>query len=193
MKSMPDYYGLRLCEISAAIAAGAAAGATGLWLLHPVAAMAAGYMVFSVLMIVVIDSRHFIIPDIFSLPAIPLGLATVPFVPDPGFGGLAGHVAAAGLAAAALYLLARFYRKARGIEGLGLGDVKLAAAAGSWTGLDGLPMVLLLASGAALLAVLLRNRVIRGDRASLMTPVPFGSFLAPAILIVWCFGLSGPY
>jgi leader peptidase (prepilin peptidase)/N-methyltransferase len=68
---------------------------------------------------------------------------------------------------------------------LGFGDVKLAAAAGAWTGLDGLPITLLLASGSALLAILVHGMLRPGERATPTTRIPFGSFLAPAIIVTW--------
>ena len=136
--------------------------------------------------------RQFLIPDILSLPAIPLGLALAALDSDP-VSSLVDRAGAAAAAALVLYGLARFYRKARGFEGLGLGDVKLAAAAGAWTGFDGPPSVLLVASAAALGAVLLRSLLSRSERPTLTTAVPFGSFLAPAILAVWLFQQAGIY
>ncbi len=179
-------------EIAASAVAGVAAAVAGLWVLPPAAAVIGGYMLFSVLLIVVVDSRQFLIPDVLSLPAIPLGLALAALDHD-ALSSLADRAGAAAAAALALYALARLYRKARGFDGLGLGDVKLAAAAGAWTGFAGLPLVLLAASVAALSAVLLRSLLTRSDRATLVTAVPFGSFLAPVILVVWVFQRAGVY
>ena len=189
---MPARFDLAPWEIAASAVVGIAASVAGLWVLPPAAAVIGGYMLFSVLLIVVVDRRQFLIPDILSLPAIPLGLALSLMDHDP-VASLTSRAAAAAAAALALYSLARLYRKARGFDGLGLGDVKLAAAAGAWTGFTGLPLVLLVASVAALSAVLLRSLLVRSDRATLTTAVPFGSFLAPAILAVWVFQQAGFY
>jgi leader peptidase (prepilin peptidase)/N-methyltransferase len=105
--------------------------------------------------------------------------------PDDWRAVLQNHLAAAAIAAGALYLVRLAYRNMRGIEGLGLGDVKLAAAAGAWLGLAPLPATLLLAAGAALAAVLLQALRPREAKVTAQTPVPFGSFLAPSIMIVW--------
>jgi leader peptidase (prepilin peptidase)/N-methyltransferase len=69
-------------------------------------------------------------------------------------------------------------------EGLGLGDVKLAAAGGAWTGWQDLPNVVLVAAVAALALALVRA-AHRRKRLAGTDRLPFGAFLAPAIWIVW--------
>ena len=72
----------------------------------------------------------------------------------------------------------------------GLGDVKLALAAGAWAGLSGLGHVLLLASVFALCWVVALNaRNLSALKGA--TPIAFGVFLAPAIWIVWFAGKQG--
>jgi leader peptidase (prepilin peptidase)/N-methyltransferase len=63
-----------------------------------------------------------------------------------------------------------------------LGDVKLAAVAGGWTGIDGLGPSLLLACVLALTFVLMYQRTREVTPA---TALPFGAFLAPSIWLVW--------
>src|SRR5687768_13450388 len=127
---LPDY-GLRWPDII--ICAAAAAPLTFYaWTLVPApAALAAGYMAFSVLAIALTDLRKFVIPDALSLPAIPLGLLAAYFADSGGWPAVQMHSLAAFAAAAALYLIRAAYRNLRGIEGLGMGDVKLAASAGA--------------------------------------------------------------
>ena len=152
----------------------------------------AGYMVFTMTLVVFIDLRHLIIPDIFSLPAIPLGLATNWFVSgdmqrmEHLMHGLLAATGAAGV----LYGIRFIYMRLRGIEGVGLGDVKLAAAAGAWVGVEGLAMTSLVATTAALLVTAARSARVAGG-LDLRTAVPFGSFLAPAIIVVWLLQLTG--
>ncbi len=83
------------------------------------------------LAITVSDVRRFIIPDILSLPAIPAGLAVAAYLALPGEGAglLLWHVAAMAFGALAFYAIRWGYHRYRGQEGLGLGDVKLAAVA----------------------------------------------------------------
>lgn len=154
----------------------------------PAVALVSCLLGWSMLAVAVIDAQHFIIPDTLSLPAIPIGLLVARIIgsgASPGSDALLAHVAAAALGAGALYGVREAYRWWRGREGLGLGDVKLAAAAGAWTGIQGLGHVLLLACALAFAFVLLVNardmRTVRGS-----TAIPLGVFLAPSIWIVWC-------
>ena len=78
------------------------------------------------------------------------------------------------------------YSRLRGRDGLGLGDAKLFAASGAWLGLEGLPAVLLVACGAAIVALLVDGLAIAGLSAT--TRIPFGPFLAFGTWIVWLYG-----
>lgn len=137
-------------------------------------------------LIAVIDARHFIVPDIISLPAIPLGLLAAGLIspPDIIWQTILIHTGAVVLAGFGLFLVRAAYRRLRGFEGLGLGDVKLVAAGGAWTGLQGIGPFLLLACVVAIAFVALKRWATSGqiDRH---TPIPFGTFLAPAIWCVW--------
>jgi len=154
--------------------------------LEPVIAVLSCALGWAMLAIAVSDMRRFLVPDVLSLPAIPLGLlASGWLAPDGSYDMVVlWHSAAAIFGALCLYLIAEIYQRVRGRSGLGLGDVKLAAVAGAWTGPDGLSRVLLVACAAAITYVLVRNatteRKITGT-----TPIPLGAFLAPAIWIVW--------
>ncbi|CCD91520.1 putative Type II secretory pathway, prepilin signal peptidase [Bradyrhizobium sp. ORS 375] len=90
--------------------------------------------------------------------------------------------AAALAAAIALLLLRRLYAIARGRQGLGLGDVKFLMAATLWAGLSGLPILLLVATTTALVAVLILQ--MRGQRMTGETALPFGPFLVIGLLAV---------
>ena len=136
--------------------------------------------------IAVSDARRFIVPDHLSLPAIPAGLLASGWLAP---GALAHdvilhHTAAALAGAGGLFAVGEAYRRLRHRSGLGLGDVKLMAVAGAWTGFDGLLLCLLLACAAAISYVLAAALVTRGaiDR---FTAIPFGTFLAPAVWVVW--------
>jgi leader peptidase (prepilin peptidase)/N-methyltransferase len=155
---------------------------------EPIVALISCVLGWWMLAIAAIDAEQFIIPDILSLPAIPVGLLiTLGMSGDPSFGGedVLMHIGAAGLGAIALLGIREFYRRWRGREGLGLGDIKLAAAAGAWTGYQGLGHVLLLSCVLAFAYVLLLNaRNLRAIQGS--TALPFGVFLGPSIWLVWC-------
>jgi leader peptidase (prepilin peptidase)/N-methyltransferase len=133
-----------------------------------------------------IDARRYTIPDVLSLPAIPLGLLASGYLLAPWNESLADldHVIGAAVGGAGFWLIREIYGRLRGREGLGLGDVKLAAAAGAWTGWQDLPNVVLLAAAAALGFALVHATVRRRSLAG-AERIAFGAFLAPAIWIVW--------
>ena len=142
----------------------------------------------AMLAITISDAKRFIIPDTVCLPMIPVGLLSVKLSMEPLIAdqALLDHFSATIVAAAALFAVRYFYQTYRGVEGLGLGDVKLAAAAGAWTGLDGVGPVMLAACAGAISYV----GLIAWQRRPNVTPtmaIPFGAFLAPSIWIVWAF------
>ena len=170
-----------------------ALGLTCLSWLPPAAAIATIALAFAMALITLADMRHFRVPDVVSLPAIAVGALdnVAVFHSADWRGGLYESVIGAGLASGAFYLLRAVYYRFRGVEGLGLGDVKLAAVAGAWLGLEPLPMLVLVAAIAALAAVLIRAIMTPGVRIDGSSAIPFGSFLAPAILLFWLWRLAG--
>lgn len=131
----------------------------------------------------VIDLRSYRLPDALTLPLLLAGLALAGLQsPDS----LLWHTAAAAVAGLTLYATRSLYRAWRGCDGLGLGDVKLFAAAGAWIGLDGLASSLLVACVAALaVAVLLK---LADPAVNSKSILPFGPFLAIGFWIVWLYG-----
>ncbi len=149
------------------------------------------YMVFTSAMIVVtvIDLKHFIIPDEISLPGIVLGLA-LSFVPDKWAAGLLvsesfldsliGCVLGGGM----LYLAALFSLFFLKKEGMGMGDVKLLAMVGAFLGWKRVLVTVLVASvvGSAITGLLILGRIRKREEY-----IPFGTYLAPgAILSLLC-------
>lgn len=126
-----------------------------------------------------IDIRHGIIPDWLNLTIAVLGLAKAVVASGP----LAGLQAACEGAAigAAFWLLRRLYFGFRKIQGLGLGDVKLLAAAGIWVGIAGLPMLLMVAALTALACAGLMQ--LAGRQLTGQTSLSFGPFLAIGLLL----------
>jgi leader peptidase (prepilin peptidase)/N-methyltransferase len=76
------------------------------------------------------------------------------------------------------------YALIRRSEGLGLGDVKLAAAIGAWLPTHAIPLCFGLATSSALLVVMFAH--LNGHSVTRSTRIPFGAFLCPALWIAFC-------
>jgi len=135
--------------------------------------------------VAVLDARSFLIPDKLTLSAFALGLANAA---NESYGRIPEDI---GLAAArgvlvglAFYLLRAVYYRLRHRHGIGLGDVKLAAAAGAWLDWTLIPTAI---EGAALaaLAVYAVSRLWLGRPFDAAAKLPFGLFFAPAIWASW--------
>ena len=72
------------------------------------------------------------------------------------------------------------YRWLRGVDGMGWGDVKYLSAIGAVVGLQGCLMVLVVA---AILGALVGGFLIVIGRGSGKTALPFGTFLALAVIL----------
>ncbi len=137
------------------------------------------------LAIAVSDWRRFRVPDPLVALALLLRLFDLVVAP-PGPRGevlLAALVRAAAMAA--FFYLFRFaYRRWRGREGMGLGDVKLAAVAGAWVDWPWLPFVMEFAALFGVALALARayraGQGLRGD-----TKLPFAVGFAAAIFMGW--------
>ena len=149
-------------------------------------ALVACLLGWAMLAIAVVDARRFMIPDVLSLPAIPAGLLASGWLLEPGVVDLVriDHVIGMLAGGISLWLVRALYFRVRGREGLGLGDVKLAAAAGAWIGWQGLADVILLAAVGAL-SLTIALAIVRGKELSAAARIPFGCFLAPSIWLVW--------
>jgi leader peptidase (prepilin peptidase)/N-methyltransferase len=173
-------WGLESRDRGAALALGLAAVAVGALLgLSPPLIAATALLALPLAIVTFTDLRFQRIPDPLSLPLIPAGLlVTLLLWPDD----ILDRLLAAMAGAAALLAVRWAYRRWRGIEGLGLGDVKLLALAGAWTGLERLAPIVLIACLAALVVLLFNGR---GGQLQRHTRVPLGAFLAPATLVAW--------
>jgi leader peptidase (prepilin peptidase) / N-methyltransferase len=141
----------------------------------------------AVLMVAIaaVDARRFIIPDELTAAALALGLAYAAIGDaDTWVLALAWAVLRGGVPAAAFLGVRAAYRRWRGLEGIGLGDVKLAGVAGVWLDWATIPIAIEIAALAALGAYMIRHVYLRRDIRP-TTRLPFGLFLAPAIWIAW--------
>jgi leader peptidase (prepilin peptidase)/N-methyltransferase len=140
------------------------------------------------LAIAVIDHRRMIIPDELNALAFIAGLIVAGAGADaPAAIAILQALVRATLMFALFFAFRAGYRALRGMEGMGLGDVKLAAVAGVWLDWAGLPAVVEIAALSALAAALCAR--LRGDGFDPKARLPFGTFFAPAIWICWLFAM----
>lgn len=146
------------------------------------AALLAALVVF----VAIVDLEHFIIPDAANIAIFVTGIALVVTEawPTGPLGDLQDALARAFVAGGFLWLLRFAYARATGIEGLGLGDVKLAAAGAPFLAWETLPLALALGAVACALALAARA-VMRRERIDRTLELPFGAFLAPAIWVAF--------
>ncbi len=138
------------------------------------------------LAIAAIDRRRQIIPDPLNGLAFAGGLAAA-FLRTPPLESALDALIRAGVMAGLFFAFREAYRRIRGVEGMGLGDVKLAGVAGAWLDWALLPLVVEIAALGALGIVLVSQ--LRGRPVDAMTRLPFGAFFAPAIWICWAIGI----
>ncbi|MEE9240469.1 MAG: prepilin peptidase [bacterium] len=126
----------------------------------------------------VVDYRRRIIPDGF----VAAGLI-IAFLGAPWSGRVSAGEAGLGFLAGGLGFLAvqAIYRRLRGREGMGGGDVKLSALMGSALGLWGWLQAVVLGSLAGVIAGVI---LILAGRAGMQTPISYGAFLSGAAIAV---------
>lgn len=137
--------------------------------------LAGAILTLALLRLAWIDFRSFRLPDRLTLPLVAAGLclAFAGFGPDlmsSVIGGIVGFALFWGIGTA--------YHWRTGVDGLGLGDAKLFAAAGTWVGYALLPHVLLVAAVGGLgFALVFRRSTSRG--------IAFGPWISLGFWLVW--------
>jgi leader peptidase (prepilin peptidase)/N-methyltransferase len=138
----------------------------------------AARLLFACAMIVlfVIDLRHRILPNVITVPGVAVGVALSVVLPPGIVSSLVGAVAGGGV----LWGIGEAYYRWRGVDGLGMGDVKMLAMIGAVLGWQQMLVTLILASlsGSLAGAALILSR--RGD---MKAALPFGTFLAVGALV----------
>lgn len=143
------------------------------------------------IVLIFIDAEIQILPDVIDLPGIIIGLCIGLLALGNRYPTLvlshsiSDSALGAAVGAAILLMFALTYKFFRGIEGLGLGDVKMLAMIGAVHGLLAVMGVLLVASiTGAIVSVPLAMR----HRSGMQLAIPFGVFLGFGSLVVLFFG-----
>jgi len=138
-------------------------------------------LILSFIIIFFIDLKHYIIPDILTLPMMVFGFLKS-FDPNlnpifPNYiNSLIGGIIGYGI----IWLLIIFYKKIRKKEGMGLGDAKLLAVVGFWFGWYVIPFIIFLSSSLALIFVI---PDLLKKKKKLSSQIPFGPYIIIATLI----------
>jgi len=168
----------------------AAAAMYGLWRLYgptPSFPIAAAF-VLAMIVLFHTDLDHKLLPDAVTLSGFVGGVAIAWFNPFLGEGDWRRvwmSAAGAALGAGLLWGIGALYLRVRGIEAMGMGDVKMMAFVGAWLGPQGVLFTLFAGSvvgavvGIALIP--LRGGTMRSE-------LPFGCFLAPAAIAALLIG-----
>ncbi len=136
-----------------------------------------------------IDLDHKLLPDDITLPLLWLGLLVNIFMLFAGLipallGAMGGYLV--------LWIVYHVFRMLTGKEGMGYGDFKLLAALGAWTGIQMLPLMLVMAS---MTGAIVGTAQILSGRQQRSQPIPFGPYLALAgwVSLLWGPQLTAAY
>lgn len=144
--------------------------------LHP-ATLVAWLLAAALVTISFIDFDHQIIPDVISLPGIPVGFLCSLALPWVSWqSSLLGILMGGGM----LLTIALGYEWLTGHEGMGLGDVKLLAMLGGFLGAPAILPIIFLAS---IMGTIVGIPLMLITRAGRKLAIPFGPFLAGAALL----------
>jgi leader peptidase (prepilin peptidase)/N-methyltransferase len=134
------------------------------------------------------DYDHQLLPDAITLSGFVVGMGVAwfnPFLGDPGWARVWSALGGAALGSGLLWSVGAIYGKLRGVEAMGMGDVKMMAMVGAFAGPTGVLFTIFAASVfGAVFGVLLIPLLGR----SLQDKLPFGCFLAPAALVALFYG-----
>ncbi len=127
------------------------------------------------------DYRHFLLPDKGNIVLAVSGLAfhaLTGFIFQSPVSMLVGAIAGA-----MIFIFSRWYGlKVKKIDGVGLGDIKFAAAAGLWLGAFGVSLMVL--SSAIILLIIGSGLVIVKKKDFRKLYLPFGAVACPVTLVL---------
>lgn len=140
------------------------------------------------------DVRYFLLPDIGNIILAGLGLVYrlvhTQWADGSDIAFVLGDMALGATCGAGIFWVTRLVSlKWKGVEGVGLGDVKFSAAAGIWLGPGGVGLMI---GGAAALLLVFGCIVVAITRRSLRDYyLPFGAAAAPVTAILLWLGFFG--
>lgn len=149
-----------------------------LWFFYPWQIFITRYIFACALLVIIwIDIRHQIVPDLITIPGIVIGFCLVFFNPILSwYDSALGIILGGGL----LYLVALVYYLLTKRQGMGGGDIKFLAMIGAFLGWQSLPFVIFASS---LMGTLVGLFAMAKQKKGGQTVIPYGPFLAVAALL----------
>ncbi len=127
-----------------------------------------------------VDFRWYVIPDALNASVFALGLI---YNCASGLHNVLQASLFAAIVGIVIYTMRHIHMRLTGRVGLGMGDVKLSAAAAVWLSPWNFPVFLFFASGSALIFFIathgMQGKALRSQK------IPFGPFLALALVLTW--------
>jgi leader peptidase (prepilin peptidase) / N-methyltransferase len=123
-----------------------------------------------------IDLRHRILPNVVTVPGVVAGFVASLWLPPGWLSSLLGLLMGGGV----LFLIGEIYYRTRGVEGMGMGDVKMLAMIGAFLGW---PLMILTLIIASFTGALVGGVMIASGRGGMQAALPFGTFLAVGALV----------
>ncbi len=153
------------------------------WMLPPEPLVLAQHVVLTALLVVLFGTDYDVqrLPDVVTLPGIVLGLLFSVVAPP----GLVATAIGAAAGAGVLLFVRWGWKRLTGVDGMGMGDVKMLAMIGAFLGWQQVGVVLFLAS---LSGAVVGLSLIATRQRSFQARLPFGTFLAVA---AYCASLVG--
>src|SRR5688500_5831109 len=130
----------------------------------------------AMIVLFVIDLQHRILPNVITVPGIVVGFAVSLWLPPGWLSSLLSLLIGGGV----LFLIGEVYYRTRGVEGMGMGDVKMLAMIGAFLGW---PLMILTLIIASFTGALFGGVMIASGRGGMQAALPFGTFLAVGALI----------
>lgn len=145
------------------------------WWLPPDPMVLGKMLLFTALLVVLFGTDYDVqrLPDVITLPGIAAGLILSLWTPPGPLPAAIGAV----VGAAVLLFVRWSWKRVTGVDGMGLGDVKMLGMIGAFLGWRQVGVVLFLAS---LTGAIVGLALAASGRRSLQARLPFGTFLAAA-------------
>lgn len=185
----------RQASIAAAVVAALIGAAAGSILREPYQIVASAFLACTMGAMAFEDLRSMRVPNIWNALAAIGGFVVVMIeawsLRVDVLGAVGGAALSAIICGGVFLLLRELFFRLRGVEGLGFGDVKLAATGGVWLGWELFPVAVSVAAVGAILWVIAAALLSRSWPRE--RKIPFATFLAPAIWIAWLYSRMGQF